>query len=79
MDFGDGAASTVYVPEGTGSTTVRVSHMYYHNAGVFGGLHDGGSSETQWTVGAAIAPVTTDAEVVLAPSGQPATATVHQC
>lgn len=75
IDFGNGAGTTVYVPEGTGSTTVAISNVFQSAAGVWGGV----SERVEWTVTAVIAAVTTVTGVVVSPSSSPATVTVHQC
>lgn len=85
IDFGDGSSGRVYIPEGTGSTTVPVSHAY-SNA-TWGGVQE----EEQYTVTAQVAPLNAAPLMFMvgspgqptlsfsSPGSSPATATVHQC
>lgn len=66
INFGNGAGTTVYVPEGSGNASVAVSNLYHFSAGVCRGVSDG----VEWTVTAAIAAVENTVDgILVSPSG----------
>lgn len=77
VDFGDGASSTIYIPEGTGHRTVYTSNTYSLNNGVIGGLGDG--NEWEWQATAYTSAVTGVLGDILVQESRRANATVHQC